>query len=100
MIQFLSGALVLAYAVAGLYFLQFWRRTRDRLFLHFAIAFWLFALNELAVSVPRITSETLGYEYALRVLGFVLILIGIADKNLSPPSVPTTRSDTHPPFAA
>jgi hypothetical protein len=73
---------------------------RDRLFLHFAIAFWLFALNELAVSVPRVTSDTSGYEYLLRVLGFILILIAIADKNLSPSSVPKTRSDTHPPFAA
>ena len=100
MIQFLSGALVLAYAVAGLHFLQFWRRMRDRLFLHFAIAFWLFAFNELAISVPRVSTETSGYEYVLRVLGFVLILIAIADKNLSPPSVTNTRNDVHPPFAA
>ena len=69
---------------------------RDRLFLHFAIAFWLFALNELAVSVPRITSETLGYEYVLRVLGFVLILIAIADKN-SRASISSKHSERHTP---
>jgi Family of unknown function (DUF5985) len=86
MVQLLSGALILAYAAAGLHFLKFWRRTKDRLFLHFAIAFWLFALNQLASSVPIVTDDTSGYEYLLRVIGFVIILIAIADKNLSPPS--------------
>jgi len=41
MIELLSGALVFAYLVSGVHFLQFWRRTRDRLFAHFAVAFWL-----------------------------------------------------------
>ena len=31
-----SGAIVMGYAVAGLFFLRFWRETRDRLFLIFA----------------------------------------------------------------
>jgi hypothetical protein len=87
MVQLLSGALILAYAAAALHFLKFWRRTDDRLFLHFAIAFWLFTLNQLASSVPVVTDETAGYEYLLRVIGYVIILIAIVDKNLSPPSV-------------
>ena len=87
MVQLLSGALILAYAAAAIHFLKFWRRTEDRLFLHFAIAFCLFALNQLASSVPAVTDETAGYEYLLRVIGFVVILIAIADKNLSPPRV-------------
>ncbi len=83
MIEFLSGALVLAYGIAALHFLRFWRRTRDRLFLHFAIAFWLFALNQFASSVPTVSDETAGYEYLMRVVGFVLILVAILEKNLS-----------------
>jgi Family of unknown function (DUF5985) len=71
MIQTLSGALLFSNFVAGLHFCRFWRRTRNRLFLHFAIAFWLFALNQLAVSIPLVTDETAGYEYLLRVLGFI-----------------------------
>lgn len=85
MIEFLSGALILAHTIAGLHFLKFWRRTRDRLFLHFAIAFWLFALNQILASIPRVTDETSGYEYLLRVIGFVLILVAIVDKNFSHP---------------
>jgi hypothetical protein len=80
-IQLLAGALLFSYAIAGAHFFQFWRQTRDRLFCHFAVAFWLFALNQLAVSVPVLTSETRGYFYLLRVLGFVVILVAIIDKN-------------------
>jgi hypothetical protein len=82
MIEMLSGALLFSYAIAGAYFFRFWRRIGDRLFLHFAVAFWLFALNQLVTSIPDVTDETAGYEYLLRVLGFVLILIAIIDKNL------------------
>ena len=83
MIELLSGALVFSYLIAGVYFLRFWRRTRDRLFAHFAIAFWLFAVNQLAVSLPSVNNETGGYEYLLRVFGFILILIAIVEKNVA-----------------
>jgi hypothetical protein len=81
-IEFLSGALVLAYAIAGLHFLQLWRRTADRLFLYFAIAFSLFTLNKVAASFAAMRDETSGYEYLLRVLGFVLILVAILENNI------------------
>ena len=86
MIELLSGALVLAYLLAALHFLRFWRRTHDPLFRTFSVAFLLFALNTLAVSVPGISAQTDGYEYVLRVLGFVLILLAIVKKNF--PKVP------------
>lgn len=78
----LTGALMCAYTVAGVHFLRFWRRTGDRLFGHFALAFWLFALNQLAVTLPAVAAVTNGYEYLLRVLGFVLILFAIVEKNV------------------
>jgi hypothetical protein len=82
MIEMLSGALLFSYFIAGLHFSRFWKRTGDRLFLHFAVAFWLFALNQLATSIPVVASETAGYEYLLRILGFIVILAAIVDKNL------------------
>ena len=77
-----SGALLFSYFIAGIHFCRFWRRTGDRLFLHFAAAFWLFALNQLATSIPVVANETSGYEYLLRILGFIVILAAIVDKNL------------------
>ena len=46
MIDFLSGAVTIGYVLAALFFVRFWRRTADRLFLAFAIAFGLLALNQ------------------------------------------------------
>ena len=83
MIEFLSGALTLAYVVAFMYFMHFWRRTSDRLFLAFAAAFLLLALNQIAVFALGIGDERRHYAYVLRVLGFILILVAILDKNLS-----------------
>jgi quinol-cytochrome oxidoreductase complex cytochrome b subunit len=82
MIEFLAGAVALAYCIAGIYFLRFWRKTRDRLFLSFALAFWLFAVNQAVVSLLGVTDERSGYAYILRVVGFLLILYAIVQKNL------------------
>jgi hypothetical protein len=81
MIDFLSGAVALAHLVVGFFFLRFWRNTRDRLFLFFAIAFGLFALNQFAANLLGAADERTGYTYVLRVLGFLAILVAIVDKN-------------------
>lgn len=82
MIEFLSGAVTLAYFLSAVFFLRFWRKTSDRLFLAFAIAFVLFALNQALAYVLDIYHEPTSFIYALRVIGFVLILGAIVDKNL------------------
>jgi Family of unknown function (DUF5985) len=81
MIQFLAGAVTLAYILAAIYFLRFWRKTSDRLFINFSLAFGLFALNQLVVSGLWAADERRNYAYVLRILGFVLILFAIVDKN-------------------
>jgi len=81
LIAFLAGAVTLGYVMAGVFFLRFWRKTGDRLFVHFAIAFWLFALNQGLTSFLEAADERIRYAYVLRVLGFALILVGIIDKN-------------------
>jgi hypothetical protein len=83
MIDFLAGALTLAYIIASMYFVHFWRRTSDRLFLAFAAAFALLAMNQLMVFALGVGDERQNYAYVLRVLGFVLILLAIIDKNFS-----------------
>jgi uncharacterized protein DUF5985 len=82
MYEFLSGAVTLGHFIAALFFLRFWRKTRDRLFLAFAAAFTLFALNQGLAHILAVYHEPTSFIYALRVLGFVLILIAIVDKNV------------------
>ena len=81
MIDFLSGAVTLGYLAAAAFFLSFWRKTAERLFLAFAAAFVLFALNQAAVYALTVVSEATSLVYALRVLGFVIIIAAIVDKN-------------------
>lgn len=83
MIEFLSGAVTLGYLVASGFFMRFWRKTNDRLFLAFGLAFMLLALNQTLAQWLGAADERLGYTYLLRVLGFVLILVAIIDKNLA-----------------
>ena len=78
--QFALGCLVMASAVAGLFFLRFYRRTRDRLFAIFAIAFWLMGVNWLLLAFYN-TDETRTWLYMIRLLAFILILVAIFDKN-------------------
>jgi peptidoglycan/LPS O-acetylase OafA/YrhL len=80
--EFIGGALTMGYLVLGLFFLKFWRRTRDELFMIFALAFWLLAANGMAVSVSSSYDSDIGWTYLLRLFAFVLIIIAIVRKNL------------------
>jgi hypothetical protein len=84
MIEFFSGAVTLGFLVAAGFFVRFWRQTADRLFLAFALAFALFALNQALASWLTVVSEPASLIYGLRVLGFVIILGAIVDKNARP----------------
>ena len=83
MIDYLAGAVTLGYFVAGLFFLRFWRKTTDRLFLAFGVAFCLLALNQGIATFLEAGDERTVYAYSLRVLGFLLILWAILEKNLT-----------------
>jgi hypothetical protein len=78
---FLWGALFMACATAAVFFLRYARTTRDRLFAYFAVAFAVMALNWLSLAFIDPGEELRHILYLLRLLAFVLIIIGIADKN-------------------
>jgi hypothetical protein len=81
-VEFLAGAVTSTYVIAGVFFLRFWRRTHDRLFLSFAGAFWLLAINQIVVDRVDVADESSGLAYLLRVVGFLLNLYAIVEKNL------------------
>lgn len=83
MIDFLAGAVTLGFALAAVFFLRFWRRTADRLFLAFSGAFLLLAVNQVFAALIEAGDERTAYVYSLRVLGFLLILWAIIDKNMA-----------------
>jgi hypothetical protein len=79
--QFLLGGLVISCAVTGLFFMRFWRKTHDRLFVIFAVAFWTLGLNWLLLAFYRGGEEYRPALYVMRLVAFVLIIAGIIDKN-------------------
>jgi hypothetical protein len=78
---FLSGAVAAAFVVAGLFFLRFWKRTRDGLFVAFAFAFWLLGLTQALLALTNIPVEERSWLYLLRLAAFSLILVSIFFKN-------------------
>ena len=81
LIPFLAGAVSAGFLVAGLFFLRFWRRSRDGLFAAFAIAFWLLGLNQALLTFSNISAEERTWLFLLRLAAFVLILAAIWRKN-------------------
>ena len=81
--DFLSGAITLGFLVAGLFFLRFWRRTQDGLFLAFAMAFALLGVGQAIQAFANIPQEERSYIYLIRLAAFTLILIAIVRKNRS-----------------
>ena len=76
----LLGAIAMASFVAGLFFLRFWKSTKDRFFLFFAIAFGIEAVNRVLLAVVNF-SEDVPFLYLIRLIAFGLILFAIVDKN-------------------
>ena len=79
---FMGGAVSAGYLVAALFFLRFWRRTRDGLFAAFAAAFVLLAANQAAPILFGIPDEALGGVYLLRLAAFLMIILAVLRKNL------------------
>ncbi len=83
LLPFLAGAVVMGFATAGLFFLKFWRVTRDELFLAFATAFWLLALCQVLLTFSNVTAEERSWYYLIRLAAFLLILAAIWRRNRS-----------------
>jgi hypothetical protein len=82
--SFLSGAICMGFFAISLFFLRFWRETRDRLFLYFAAAFSLMLADRLLRISFEINPDWQPAVYLLRLVGFLLLLMAILEKNRRP----------------
>lgn len=74
---FLSGTIAMGFVIAGLFFLRFWSRTREGLFLAFALAFWLLGLSQSLLTLTNVPVEERSWLYLLRLAAFLLILYAL-----------------------
>ena len=84
-LPFLHGGLAIGCLAIGVAFLKYWWLTRDRFFIWFAVAFWTFACGwVLRTFLPDI-GEHAHLIYVPRLVGFLLILLAIFNKNRRAP---------------
>ncbi|HXT12993.1 MAG TPA: DUF5985 family protein [Candidatus Angelobacter sp.] len=81
MSHFVSGMLTMGYIVAGIFFLRFWRDSRDRLFAMFGASFFILAVQRLGLEFSRNLPEEEPLWYFVRLAAFVIIVVAIVDKN-------------------
>lgn len=79
---FISGAIAMGFAVCAVFFMRFWRRTRDTFFAVFSLAFLLLALNQALTTLLGLPQEERSWLYLLRLAAFVLIIGAVVRKNL------------------
>lgn len=79
---FSSGAVSFGLVLVALFFLRFWKDTRDFLFAAFAAAFVLLAAAQAIVAVWPIPLEERSWVYLIRLLAFVVILVAMWRKNM------------------
>ncbi|HVV60880.1 MAG TPA: DUF5985 family protein [Pseudolabrys sp.] len=77
----LTGAVAMAAFVATLFFLRFWRQTRDTLFLLFALAFAIEGVMRFILGLAHLSNETEPLYYIPRLVAFGLIILAIVLKN-------------------
>jgi hypothetical protein len=81
LVVFLQGVSAAGAWAAGLFFLRFWRESRDALFACFGAAFWLLALSWTLIALIDPIEEARPYAYGLRLVAFLLIIAAAVQKN-------------------
>lgn len=77
----INGAVIMGYALATLFFVKFWRRTSDGLFLAFAVAFMLLAAVPVLLIAFEVPREEQSPFFLLRLLAFGVIIVAIVGKS-------------------
>lgn len=78
---FLLGVIAASSITAAIFFLKFWKRTHDSLFLAFGVAFLIEGVNRIAVLEAQRPNEGSPWTYVVRLIAFLIILAAILNKN-------------------
>ncbi|HEX4780714.1 MAG TPA: DUF5985 family protein [Usitatibacter sp.] len=79
----LVGAIAVASLAVSAFFFHYWRSTRDRFFLFFALSFLLEGVNRIVLYHYAGPDEDGPLYFVVRLVAYGLILAAIVDKNRS-----------------
>ena len=82
MTDLVTGMIAMASIIIGLFFLRFWRNTKDRFFLYFALSFGIEGVHRIVTTLTYDEHEESPLHYLVRLLAYGLILWAILEKNL------------------
>jgi hypothetical protein len=82
MYSFLSGGIAMSCLTIAFFFIRFYRKVGDRLFLFFALAFLGLSLERVVLVMARLQNEESPLIYIMRLCAFLIIIAAILDKNL------------------
>jgi len=77
-----TGMLGALCVVAGVFFLRFWRDSRDSFFLAFAASFLVKACNHISIAFMPRPNHASPWNYVVSFCSSALILAAIVQKNL------------------
>lgn len=80
--SWMNGAISMGYLIVGCFFLQYWRETRERLFVFFTLGFVVLAVHRTMFAL--MFGDADAFTFTLRLAGYLLILAGIIDRRLRP----------------
>jgi uncharacterized membrane protein HdeD (DUF308 family) len=80
---FLHGVIAASSLIAGLFFLRFWRETRDSLFLAFLIFFVIQGSTTMYVVSMHHPNVGNPWMYGLRLFSVLVVLAAVLKKNFS-----------------
>ena len=87
---FFSGICMTSFAASGVFFLKFWKASRDPFYLYFCMACWLLAIERIVVvtltymlnwMTPE--NESGSWIYIIRLVAFLIIFAAVLQKNRS-----------------
>lgn len=78
---FLSGIHMATFAAAGLFFLKFWKGSRDQFFLLFGLACWLLSVERVFEIFASSDYNVRSPLYLFRIVAYGLMLWAIIRKN-------------------
>lgn len=77
----LSGGIATLSIIAGVFFLRYWRSSRDRFFLYFAASFLIEGVNRFVLYLTVGLQEDAPAYYIVRLIAYGLIVFAIVAKN-------------------
>jgi uncharacterized membrane protein HdeD (DUF308 family) len=93
----IAGAIAMASFIIALCFLRFWRSSRDRFFLWFALSFGIEGAHRVVTALVLDEHEDSPWHYLIRLLAYGLIIWAILEKNLPARAARKPGADGKPP---